>query len=76
MPTIVWVLIWVAAIGIVAFVTIRVVRASASGPGDFDRLRHSATAEADLRSHSHGLNGFGVLKAASPARRRLTAQAP
>ena len=59
MPTIVWILLWVAVIGTVAFFTVREVRSKRKGPGDFDRLRHSGTAEAELRSSTQGPNGFG-----------------
>ena len=59
MSTIVWILLWVAVIAIVAYFTIREVRSKRKGPGDFDRLRHNATSEADLRSHTQGPNGFG-----------------
>ena len=59
MPAVPWVLIWVAVIAVVAFFTVREVRAKRREPGDFDRLRHDATAQADLRSHTQGPNGFG-----------------
>ncbi len=58
MPTIVWILLWVAAIAVVALLCLREVRSKRKGPGDFDRLRHSATADADLRSATQGPNGF------------------
>ena len=29
------------------------------GPGDVDRLRHQATAEAEMRARTQGPNGFG-----------------
>jgi len=57
-PTIAWVLIWVAVIAVVAFFTVREVRAKRRGPGDPDRLRHSASGEADMRAHTQGPNGF------------------
>jgi hypothetical protein len=59
MPTIAWVLVWVAVIAVVAFFTIREVRAKRRGPADIDRLRHPAAGEADMRAHTQGPNGFG-----------------
>ena len=58
MPTIAWILMWVAVIAVVAFFTVREIRAKRPGPGDFDRLRHQGTAEADMRAHTQGPNGF------------------
>jgi hypothetical protein len=59
MPTIAWILIWVAVIAVVAFFAVREIRAKRRGPGDVDLLRHQATAEAEMRAHTQGPNGFG-----------------
>ena len=58
MPTIVWLLLWAVAIGTVAWFAIREMRAKRRGPDEFDRLKHDATREADLRSHTQGPNGY------------------
>ncbi len=44
---------------VIAFFAVREIRAKRHGPGEFDRLRHQATAEADMRAHTQGPNGFG-----------------
>ena len=59
MSPVAWLIIWGVAIAALAFFTIRSWRAGRRGVNDFDRLRHSATADADLRSGTQGPNGFG-----------------
>jgi hypothetical protein len=57
MPTIVWILMWVVIFGVVALLAVREVRSARRRPVEFDRLRHQATAEADMRSTVQGPNG-------------------
>jgi len=59
MPTIVWILLWVAAIGTLAFFTIREVRSGRKGPGEFDRTQHEAAREAGIRADIRGPGTFG-----------------
>ncbi len=58
MPTIVWILIWVAILGALAFFAVREIRRGRKQPDDFDRMRHQAAGDADMRSHTQGPNGF------------------
>jgi hypothetical protein len=58
MPTIVWILIWAAIFGALGFFVVREIRSGRKQPADFDRLQHQAAAEADMRSHTQGPNGF------------------
>lgn len=58
MPTIFWILLWVGAIGTIAYFTVREVRSGRRGPGDFDRTQHEAAREAGIRSDIRGPGTF------------------
>jgi hypothetical protein len=68
MPTYLWILMWAVLIGGVALLALREIRAGRRRAVEVDRLGHDrwgqdhpgrgAMAEADLRSHTQGPNGF------------------
>lgn len=57
MPTIVWILLWVAVIGTIAFFAVREVRSGRKAPNDFDRHEHQAVRAAGIRADMQGPNG-------------------
>lgn len=59
MPTIVWILLWVAVIGTIAFFTVRELRSGRKGPNEFDRHEHEAAREAGVRADIRGPGTFG-----------------
>jgi hypothetical protein len=61
MPTIVWILVWVAVIGTVAFFTVREIRSGRKQPPEFDRSKHEAVRESGMNADSRGINGGASL---------------
>jgi hypothetical protein len=57
MPTIVWILMWVVALGTLAFFTVREIRSGRKGPAEFDRFQHQAVRDAGVRADMTGPNG-------------------
>jgi len=57
MPTVVWVLVWVAVIGTIAFFAIREIRSGRKQPAEFDRRQHEAAREAESNAGARGPNG-------------------
>jgi hypothetical protein len=57
MPMFVWVMIWVALIGTVAFLAIREIRSGRRGPNEFDTMSHEAQREAGINRDGRGPNG-------------------
>jgi hypothetical protein len=57
MPTPVWILIWVTVMALLAFFVVRERRSGRRGPQDVDRLRHTATSEAEMNREGRGPNG-------------------
>lgn len=61
MPTIVWILFWAAAIGVVAFFTVREIRAKKPPINDFDTMDHEAVRQAHMNRDRMGPNGGASL---------------
>jgi F420-0:gamma-glutamyl ligase-like protein len=57
MPTIVWILIWVAVIGTIAVLAFREIRSGRKQPPEFDRHKHAAVREAGVNLDVRGPNG-------------------
>jgi hypothetical protein len=58
MPSWFWILMWVVAVAVVAFLTIREIRAARRAPTTFDRYQHAAVREAQVNLEARGPNGF------------------
>jgi cytochrome c-type biogenesis protein CcmH/NrfF len=57
MPTVLWILIWVAVITIVAVLYVRERRSGRPQVEDFDRTQHEAVREAGMNRDGRGPNG-------------------
>jgi hypothetical protein len=60
MPTIVWILIWVAVLGVIAFLAVREIRSGRKQPAEFDRMKHEAVRDSEMNRQSHGPNSAGA----------------
>jgi hypothetical protein len=58
-PTIVWILIWVAVLGTIAYFAVREIRSGRKQPPEFDRTKHEAVRESEANRQIHGPNNIG-----------------